>query len=393
MRRLVFFIFFLGSLAGAAARDSQYDYVEINTLRQEKDKAQREWQKTTPDLEAHAGTAPKSQVLDEINQARAAASRFSNLEQRYYDSRVRLLSDQVRNLEPSSLSGIDLSRQMIVTMQGMLQNLADDRQSLQNGLDQLGSLKTPLDNDQMVVKEQLNRELQQVQDSYFKLQQEMQNVQNQKHPSPKDLLTTRQALVDTLTLILKDSERQRDVAKQGADLFNSYYGHLRAAVEKRPDEGPPASSSTPTATPGVPNLKPDFQGTWIVPNDGVPQRLGVCNLKAAEMKLEVKGLNIMGSLKLSYDPKADLLDCPPYMKTSSGIYELTLSLKGKVKEQAAQLKFSDPKNGFVGTVEFIPMSAHDAEVNLKENKARVPPISLVTFSRLPEPSGAANPTQ
>ena len=74
----------------------------------------------------------------------APRRRVLNLEQRYYDSRVRLLSDQVRHLEPSSLSGIDLSRQMIVTMQGMLQNLADDRQSLQNGLDQLGSRKRRL---------------------------------------------------------------------------------------------------------------------------------------------------------------------------------------------------------------------------------------------------------
>ena len=81
MRRLVFFIFFLGSLAGAAARDSQYDYVEINTLRQEKDKAQREWQKTTPDTRSPCGHGAQEPGVGRNQSGPRRGSRFSNLEQ------------------------------------------------------------------------------------------------------------------------------------------------------------------------------------------------------------------------------------------------------------------------------------------------------------------------
>src|SRR5690349_5130395 len=83
-------------VATVAAQQGGYVYMDLNAIRQERDKAQREWQKTNPDLEAHLATSPKSQVLREIEQSRASAARFSDLDVRYFDSRLKTVDEQLR---------------------------------------------------------------------------------------------------------------------------------------------------------------------------------------------------------------------------------------------------------------------------------------------------------
>jgi hypothetical protein len=303
MRKCIF-LFFLVSLARGAAQDTNYSYREIDELRQNMQEAQRDWTKSNPELETHVGTARKSQVLNEIEQSKAAAANFTSLEQAYYSRKAKALRAQIEALSPNltpKFSTDDLSGEMMETMSGLLRNLADDRESIQNRLAELNKPGTPLTNDQVLVRDQLNRELNQVQESYFVLEGQLRILQKDQHTTSKDLNVARAGLESTLAAILNNTEKQAETAKQEARTFDSYYDNLRLAVYKRPDDPvPPPLSAEFIPKSGNAALK-SFIGVWDVLNGSPQQVTNGCALQSAELKLLGQGSKMAGSsLTLSY---------------------------------------------------------------------------------------------
>lgn len=359
--------------------------VPSTTLDQDLTRASRNYLSIHPDLLKHRFTAPKQQVLKEIQEVEAAERRLTTIQRDYYERKIQDLDAQVKSLDTIITSGWSnfdhaAARRRLDAEADVLDRALRDRKA------ELAVLTTKSDiltDSQKIQVELLKKEISNDEETLRFLDEASRTVARQAGTVGDPM--------ESIKVLRNDLENSKSVAQDQLRLVkeleasnSTLYDDLRQEQLKRPDDtspsakddpqhvsskseeprqaAAPSDSSNTTSSAKVP-LK-ELAGMWVLPEAKVGLGSSSCKLKAAELDLKrpssSRGHTTMsGTLNLHLGG-----DCSAELGNPRNVPEWQLSLNVEGEAGSGGANISSKKPPASGKLKIDVLSDFKAEVKI-----------------------------